>query len=77
LTFQNYKTIKNFFIFSLAFIFLLCYYNRVKEKENMKHNRITRQISKGKKQGYYKIKAKQLKLKTQYETLMLDFLNNE
>jgi hypothetical protein len=43
----------------------------------MKHNRITRQISKGKKQGYYKIKAKQLKLKTQYETLMLDFLNNE
>jgi hypothetical protein len=43
----------------------------------MKHNRITRQIAKGKKQGYYKIKGKQLKLKTQYETLMLDFLNDE
>jgi hypothetical protein len=41
----------------------------------MKHNRITRQIAKGKKQGYYKIKAKQLRLKAQYETLMLDFIS--
>jgi hypothetical protein len=39
----------------------------------MKHNRITRQISKGKKQGYYKIKARQLKLKAIFETIMLDF----
>jgi hypothetical protein len=45
--------------------------------KNMKHNRITRQISKGKKQGYYKIKAKQLKMKTLYETLMLDFWNDK
>lgn len=39
----------------------------------MKHNRITRQISKGKKQGYYKIKSRQLKLKAIFETIMLDF----
>jgi hypothetical protein len=39
----------------------------------MKHNRISRQISKGKKQGYYKIKAKQMRLKTKIESLMLDF----
>jgi hypothetical protein len=45
--------------------------------KNMKHNRITRQISKGKKQGYYKIKAKQLKMKTLYETIMLDFWNEQ
>lgn len=38
----------------------------------MKHNRITRQISKGKKQGYYKIKARQLKLKAIIDTIMLD-----
>ena len=37
--------------------------------------RITKQLSKGKKQGYYKIKAKQMRLKTIIETEleMLDY----
>ena len=66
-----------FFVYILFdFIKLLCYYIIVKEKvKDMKHNRITRQLSQGRKQGYYKIKAKQLRLKTQYESLMLDFDN--
>lgn len=43
----------------------------------MKHNRISRQLAKGRKGGYYKPKAKVLRLKTAYESLMLDFLNDE
>lgn len=43
----------------------------------MKQNRISRQLSKGRKQGHYKPKAKVLRLKTQYESLMLDFENIE
>lgn len=40
----------------------------------MKQNRITKQLSQGKKQGYYKIKAKQMKMKATYDNDMLDFL---
>ncbi len=40
----------------------------------MKQNRITKQLSKGKKQGYYKIKVKQMKMKATYDNNMLDFL---
>ena len=62
------------FFLLLDLCLLLWYYNRVKEKENMK-TRITKQLSKGKKQGYYKIKAKQMRLKTIIETEleMLDY----
>lgn len=41
----------------------------------MKHNRITRQISQGKKQGYYKIKARQLRLKVRLEANFAEFDN--
>jgi hypothetical protein len=34
----------------------------------MKNQRITKALSKGKKQGYYKIKAKQMRLKSIVET---------
>lgn len=54
---------------------MLLYHSKGKGKKDMKHNRITRQLAQGRKQGYYKIKAKQLRLKTQYESLMLDFDN--
>lgn len=53
----------------------LWYYIIVKEKvKDMKQNRITKQLSKGKKQGYYKIKVKQMKMKATYDNNMLDFL---
>lgn len=42
-----------------------------------KNNRISRQISKGRKAGYYKIKRKQIRLKELYENLMLDFWNEK
>lgn len=42
----------------------------------MKQNRITKQLSQGKKQGYYKIKARQMKMRALYQATMLDFLNN-
>ena len=40
----------------------------------MKQNRISKQLSQGKKQGYYKIKSRQMKMKETYENNMLDFL---
>jgi hypothetical protein len=44
-----------------------------KEKGNMKNQRITKALSKGKKQGYYKIKANMMRIKaiiqTELETL--------
>ena len=43
----------------------------------MKQNRIIKQLSQGRKQGYYKIKAKQLKMKALYETIMIDFWNEQ
>jgi hypothetical protein len=36
----------------------------------MKYNRITKALSKGKKGGYYKPKAKQMKLKALYEATL-------
>ena len=41
----------------------------------MKKQRITKALSKGKKQGYYKIKARQMRLKAiiQNELIMLDY----
>jgi hypothetical protein len=53
----------------------MCYNNKVKENKNMKNQRITKALSKGKKQGYYKIKARQMRLKTilENELKMLDF----
>ena len=40
----------------------------------MKQNRITKQLAQGRKQGYYKIKVKQMKMKATYDNNMLDFL---
>jgi hypothetical protein len=51
-----------------------CYNLRVKEI-NMKNQRITKALSKGKKMGYYKPKAKQMRLKAiiQAELETLDY----
>jgi hypothetical protein len=42
----------------------------------MKQNRIIKQLSQGRKQGYYKIKARQMRLKSilENELKMLDFV---
>jgi hypothetical protein len=52
------------------------YYVYRKGKGNMKNKRITKALSKGKKQGYYKIKARQMRLKSilENELKMLDFV---
>ena len=64
-----------FFFVLLDLSIPLWYYIIVKEKvKDMKQNRITKQLSKGKKQGYYKIKVKQMKMKATYDNNMLDFL---
>jgi hypothetical protein len=51
------------------------YYVYRKGKRNMKKQRITKTLSKGKKQGYYKPKATLMKLKAiiQNELEMLDY----
>jgi hypothetical protein len=50
-------------------------YRKGKGKENMKNQRITKKLSKGKKQGYYKIKANMMRIKAiiQNELEMLDY----
>lgn len=52
---------------------MILYHSKGKVKD-MKQNRITKQLSQGRKQGYYKIKARQMKMKATYENIMLDFL---
>jgi hypothetical protein len=51
------------------------YYVYRKGKGNMKNQRITKKLSKGKKQGYYKIKANMMRIKAiiQNELEMLDY----
>lgn len=70
------KKIIFLFCLTLFFYFDIIIIEKEKEKD-MKHNRISRQLAKGRKGGYYKPKAKVLRLKTAYESLMLDFLNDE
>jgi hypothetical protein len=65
---------RNYFFLLLDLCLPLWYYIIVKEKVNMK-TRISKALAKGKKQGYYKIKAKQMRIKSIIETEleMLDY----
>jgi len=59
-----------------VFVCVIYYvYTKGKGKENMKNQRITKKLSKGKKQGYYKIKANMMRIKAiiQNELEMLDY----